>query len=164
MAAPAAQGVPGCKLGSSGASPGSRGRGPGDWQWACDARCSPAQLLWAAQCLTTLDLTQTAWPLHREYVHFQKTQGPWWERVEVRALGALVGVGGVVWFVFREDIPYTHRKHFAPLSPSMEKRMGMQVFQQVRACRPYLFYMDNVIDSHFKSSITSAYCICHNPC
>lgn len=46
----------------------------------------------------------------------------------------LLGAGGVALVVYvthLEEVPYTHRKHFVLVSPSFEKALGIQQFQQV---------------------------------
>jgi len=45
---------------------------------------------------------------------------------------AILGAGGAVfYFTYREEIPYSHRKHIVVFSPSTSKRIGEMTFKQI---------------------------------
>ncbi|KAK9808098.1 hypothetical protein WJX73_006218 [Symbiochloris irregularis] len=68
----------------------------------------------------------------RGYQHFRRrsafnAQGRLLPGIAVATVGSLV-----VWTTCREEIPYTHRKHLILVSQDQEKRLGQQVFKQVK--------------------------------
>jgi len=80
----------------------------------------------------------------RGYEHFRDRRPPWqrpWQQLPPRQAQVVVLVAGgaaVAWYVSRQEVPYTHRRHAVFVSTALEQRIGESQFQQVgrRAAGP----------------------------
>lgn len=76
------------------------------------------------------------WTDARGYKHFRKRGGVFDSEDNIKAVGTCVAAfataAGVVYYTHLEVIPYTKRRHFILLSPEYERKLGSQMYKQVR--------------------------------